>query len=251
MAGWDRWRKLNKTLPNPALAPLGNTGPFYAQRVVARCFGTKGGPVIDDQSKVEPGFHSVGSGLGGSGGRLGAGWGPARGRLGAGGGPLGGRVRGRWARTADRSAENVTERSMADVNRGLDLSVFETTTGAESDSFRSFYRDKLGTPHRGLNFWLDVHRPDVLKRYRAYADDATPGGAGWVAADTLREVADKLGIDADGLSEQVDPGVVRGGQRGGASVRVGVPGRGRDAGPGGDVRPCGGEIGASGGWSFG
>src|SRR3984893_279717 len=28
-------------------------------------------------------------------------------------------------------------------------------------------------------------------------------GDGWVAADTLREVADKLGIDADGLSEQV------------------------------------------------
>jgi hypothetical protein len=32
----------------------------------------------------------------------------------------------------------------------------------------------------------------------------------------------------------------RGGQRGGPPVRVGVSGRGRDAGPGGDVRPCGG-----------
>jgi 3-oxosteroid 1-dehydrogenase len=29
-------------------------------------------------------------------------------------------------------------------------------------------------------------------------------GDGWVAADTLREVADKLGIDADGLSQQVE-----------------------------------------------
>ena len=72
---------------------------------------------------------------------------------------------------------------MADMNRGLDLSVFETATDAESDQFRSFYRDKLGTPHRGLNFWLDVDRPDVLKRYRAYADDGTPGGL-----ETVRKV---------------------------------------------------------------
>jgi len=52
VAGWDRWRKLDKTLANPALAPLGSAGPFYAQRVVARCFGTKGGPVIDDQARI-------------------------------------------------------------------------------------------------------------------------------------------------------------------------------------------------------
>lgn len=72
---------------------------------------------------------------------------------------------------------------MADMNRGLDLAVFGTATDAESDGFRSFYRDKLGTPHRGLNFWLDVDRPDVLKRYRAYADDGTPGGL-----ETVRKV---------------------------------------------------------------
>jgi len=65
---------------------------------------------------------------------------------------------------------------MADMNRGQDLSVFETTTASESDGFRSFYAEKLGTAHRGLNFWLDVERPDVLKRYRAFADDGTPGG---------------------------------------------------------------------------
>jgi len=52
VAGWDRWRKLDKTLANPALAPLGSAGPFYAQRVVARCFGTKGGPVIDAAARV-------------------------------------------------------------------------------------------------------------------------------------------------------------------------------------------------------
>lgn len=72
---------------------------------------------------------------------------------------------------------------MADMNRGLDLAVFGTATDAESDGFRSFYRDKPGTPHRGLNFWLDVDRPDVLKRYRAYADDGTPGGL-----ETVRKV---------------------------------------------------------------
>jgi hypothetical protein len=69
------------------------------------------------------------------------------------------------------------------MNRGLDLSVFETTSESESDQFRSFYAEKLGTPHRGLNFWLDAGRPDVLKRYRAYADDGTPGGL-----ETVRKV---------------------------------------------------------------
>jgi succinate dehydrogenase/fumarate reductase flavoprotein subunit len=52
VAAWDRWRRLDTTLPNPTLAPLGSSGPFYAQRIVARCFGTKGGPVIDAQARV-------------------------------------------------------------------------------------------------------------------------------------------------------------------------------------------------------
>jgi 3-oxosteroid 1-dehydrogenase len=52
VGGWDRWRKFDTTYPNPTLAPLGEAGPFYAQRVVARCFGTKGGPVIDEQARV-------------------------------------------------------------------------------------------------------------------------------------------------------------------------------------------------------
>jgi hypothetical protein len=84
--------------------------------------------------------------------------------------------------TTDRSAEKGS-RFMADMNRGLDLSVFETTSDAESEQFRAFYQEKLGTPHRGLNFWIDVGRPDVLKRYRAYADDGTPGGL-----ETVRKV---------------------------------------------------------------
>jgi 3-oxosteroid 1-dehydrogenase len=68
VAGWDRWRKLDKTLANPALAPLGRTGPFYAQRVVARCFGTKGGPVIDEAARIVdfegapiPGLYGAGN----------------------------------------------------------------------------------------------------------------------------------------------------------------------------------------------
>jgi succinate dehydrogenase/fumarate reductase flavoprotein subunit len=51
-ASWDRYRKFDKTYPNPALAPVGSTGPFYAQPVVARCFGTRGGPVIDDHARI-------------------------------------------------------------------------------------------------------------------------------------------------------------------------------------------------------
>jgi hypothetical protein len=69
------------------------------------------------------------------------------------------------------------------MNRGLDLAVFETTTDSESDQFRSFYAEKLGTAHRGLNYWIDAGRPDILKRYRAYADDGTPGGL-----ETVRKV---------------------------------------------------------------
>jgi hypothetical protein len=52
VAAWDRWRRLDRTLPNPTMAPLGSTGPFYAQRIVARCFGTKGGPVIDAEARI-------------------------------------------------------------------------------------------------------------------------------------------------------------------------------------------------------
>lgn len=70
VAGWDRWRKLEKTLPNPALAPLGTAGPFYAQRIVARCFGTKGGPVVDDHARILgfeglpiPGLYGAGNAI--------------------------------------------------------------------------------------------------------------------------------------------------------------------------------------------
>lgn len=70
VAGWDRWRKLDRTLINPALAPLGRTGPFYAQRVVARCFGTKGGPVVDDHARILdfegqpiPGLYGAGNAI--------------------------------------------------------------------------------------------------------------------------------------------------------------------------------------------
>jgi 3-oxosteroid 1-dehydrogenase len=68
VAGWDRWRKLDRALANPALAPLGSAGPFYAQRIVMRCFGTKGGPVIDDHARILgfdgspiPGLHGAGN----------------------------------------------------------------------------------------------------------------------------------------------------------------------------------------------
>lgn len=67
-SAWDRWRKLDRTLANPCLAPLGTEGPFYAQRVVPRLFGTKGGPVIDDHARIVdwdgnpiPGLYGAGN----------------------------------------------------------------------------------------------------------------------------------------------------------------------------------------------
>ena len=75
---------------------------------------------------------------------------------------------------------------MADMNRGLDLSVFETATDAESGQFRSFYADKLGTPHRGLNFWLDVGRPAVF--FDGWAAD--PGALRTGMDFSAREVLD-------------------------------------------------------------
>lgn len=67
-AGWDRWRKYDQTFPNSALAPLGTAGPFYAQQIVPRCFGTRGGPVIDEQARIVdfednpiPGLYGAGN----------------------------------------------------------------------------------------------------------------------------------------------------------------------------------------------
>jgi hypothetical protein len=68
IAGWDRWRKFGKDYPNSALAPIGSQGPFYAQQVVARLFGTRGGPVIDKhgqivdfENKPIPGLYGAGN----------------------------------------------------------------------------------------------------------------------------------------------------------------------------------------------
>src|ERR1700729_3440885 len=90
---------------------------------------------------------------------------------------------------------------MADMNRGLDLSVFDSTTDSESDQFRSFYAEKLGTPHRGLNFWLDprgARRRDGPARGLVPAHDwrgpglrrflaPAPAAAAQVVAEPLRE----------------------------------------------------------------
>src|SRR5262249_45637020 len=68
IAGWDRWRKFGKDYPNSALAPIGMKGPFYAQQVLARLFGTRGGPVIDKHARIVdfenipiPGLYGAGN----------------------------------------------------------------------------------------------------------------------------------------------------------------------------------------------
>jgi glycine/D-amino acid oxidase-like deaminating enzyme len=65
---FDHWRKFDTSLPNAALGPVGTKGPFYAQRIAANLFGTKGGPVIDEHARIVdfqgapiPGLHGAGN----------------------------------------------------------------------------------------------------------------------------------------------------------------------------------------------
>ena len=62
---------------------------------------------------------------------------------------------------------------MPDVNRGLDLSNIATATDTEKADFRQFYDRMLGRGHPGLEYYLN-NAPDAMKRYRAFADAATP-----------------------------------------------------------------------------
>lgn len=52
---------------------------------------------------------------------------------------------------------------------GLDLSNPDVTAQAEIDEFRRISEQQLGIQQPGLDYWLD-ERPDVLKRYRLWAD---------------------------------------------------------------------------------
>src|SRR5258708_27833448 len=62
---------------------------------------------------------------------------------------------------------------MSDANRGRDLSNIGTASEGEKQDFRKFYDRMLGRPHPGLEFYLN-NAPDAMKRYRAFADAATP-----------------------------------------------------------------------------
>jgi hypothetical protein len=65
------------------------------------------------------------------------------------------------------------EEDMRQHNRrlawGLNLDDPDITTPAEIDAFRRISAGQLGMQQDGLDFWLDA-RPDVLKRYRLWAD---------------------------------------------------------------------------------
>src|SRR5258706_13907094 len=64
------------------------------------------------------------------------------------------------------------------LGMGLDLSDPERITEAEKEAFRARFRALAGRRDHGLYFWLDP-RPDVLKRYRIWADRISrPGGPG-------------------------------------------------------------------------
>jgi 3-oxosteroid 1-dehydrogenase len=61
-APYDRWRKFDTSLPNPALRPIGE-GPYYGERISARCFGTKGGLSVDENARVVHAFGDAIPGL--------------------------------------------------------------------------------------------------------------------------------------------------------------------------------------------
>src|SRR5688500_15959698 len=60
-------------------------------------------------------------------------------------------------------------------NRGLDLTEIGATSDSEQRAFQDYYEKFIGRRHRGLDFWLQ-ERPDVLKRYRRFAETPRPGG---------------------------------------------------------------------------
>src|SRR5258708_5560177 len=61
---------------------------------------------------------------------------------------------------------------MTQEHGGLDFSNTQGVTDAEKQAFRAAYSTTLGRPHVGLDYWLE-NGPDVLKRYRAFAEAGT------------------------------------------------------------------------------
>jgi hypothetical protein len=83
---------------------------------------------------------------------------------------------------------------MADMNRGPGPLGLRDHDGCRIDQFRSFYRDKLGTPHRGLKL-LARRRPagraEAVPRIRGRRDAGRPGdGAQGRRVQLLRVVRD-------------------------------------------------------------
>lgn len=74
------------------------------------------------------------------------------------------------------------------VGVGLDVGSPDETSEAERAAHRASFEELIGYRHLGLNYLLD-HRPDALKRYRAWADridvrPAPPEGGAEVAWST-------------------------------------------------------------------
>jgi hypothetical protein len=61
---------------------------------------------------------------------------------------------------------------MTQEHGGLDLTRTDVVTDAEKQAFKTAYQTTLGRPHVGLDYWLE-NGPDVLKRYRAFAEAGT------------------------------------------------------------------------------
>src|SRR5579871_2040945 len=123
-----------------------------------------------------------------------------------------------------------------DVNRGLDLSNIAVVTDAERANFRQFYDRMLGRGHPGLEFYLN-NVPDAMKRYRAFADAATPrnldtdrrvGGFGFMTYYALTGyvegvrylvyIQQQLGLTRSQIMEGLAIAFLHGGPRGSETI---------------------------------
>jgi hypothetical protein len=125
---------------------------------------------------------------------------------------------------------------------GLDLEHVDQLSEAERAAFSRTFQDLTGRPHHGLNFWLDT-RPDVLKRYRAWADRINddrengtynPNGFGflvWYALNGyepgvryLLHVEQRLGLTRDEVLEGIALAFIWAGPRGMETIATGLDG---------------------------
>jgi len=128
----------------------------------------------------------------------------------------------------------------AKFGMGLDLSRPDEISEDEKESFKKIFAAITGRQHLGLNFWLDT-RPDILKRYRIWADKINtrgdlraynPNGYGFVylygitgytaGAKYIVTAEQSLGLSREQVLEGIATAFLWLGPRGMETVAVGL-----------------------------